>query len=107
LVFFDLRFLIGGDGVIKIITKEVLRRFLLVVVVLVVVVVVVRGSGRRETREEESTEGVNLGHLCFWLLEQKKKQVGFFLVKKGMEGRGIREIESKLVRCVILKSRMG
>jgi len=29
------------------------------------------------------------------------------LVKKGMEGRGIREIESKLVRCVILKSRMG
>lgn len=44
MVFFDLRFLIGGDGVIKIITKEVLRRFLLVVVVLVVVVVVVGGG---------------------------------------------------------------
>lgn len=52
MVFFDLRFLIGGDGVIKIITKEVLRRFLLVVVVLVVVVVVVGGEkqGRRNRR---------------------------------------------------------
>jgi len=53
LVFFDLRFLIGGDGVIKIITKEVLRRFLLVVVVVVVVVVVAVGGekqGRRNRR---------------------------------------------------------
>lgn len=52
MVFFDLRFLIGGDGVIKIITTEVLRLFLLVVVVLVVVVVVVGGEkqGRRNRR---------------------------------------------------------
>lgn len=49
MVFFDLRFLIGGDGVIKIITKEVLRRFLLVVVV-VVVAVGGEKQGRRNRR---------------------------------------------------------
>ena len=104
MVFLDLRFLIDGYGVIKIITKGGAKAFL------------VggrgrgRGGGRRDTREEESTEGVNLGHLCFWLLEQKKNWVGFFLVKNGMERvfrRGVTEIESRLVWCGILKNRKG